>query len=321
MVTGIDISYVQRGLDLYEAKKAGSKFVIIRAGISQRLDTEFKTHVKGAQKAGLPYGFYWYSRAFSVEDARKEAKCCIDAIDLYSPVYPVFYDMEDGDQIDKLDRDTRTDIIIAFCDAVKEAGYKAGVYLNPSWLENYVDKDRILGRYDLWLAHWTGNPDRETSYRYDQIMWQWGTERIYGMDVDADICYKDYGDDSSGGGEGNKLLPLGSEVYFIGGEQYRASTADIGVKANAGRVRISNRAKGAPHPYHVISVDGSGVYGWVNADRLRELEDGRKSNEELAEEVIAGLWGNGTERKKRLEDAGYDYDSVQREVNRILYGD
>lgn len=320
MYKGIDISYVQRGLDLYEAKKAGNKFVIIRAGISLRLDTEFRTHTEGAQKAGLPYGFYWYSRAFSVEDAAAEAKCCIDAVKPYSPVYPVFYDMEDVDQIDRLDRNERTEIIIAFCDAVKSAGYKTGVYLNPSWLENYVDKDRILGRYNLWLAHWTGSPDRETSYRYGQDIWQWGTERIYGMDVDADICYKDYGESPSEGGDENKLLPLGSIVYFLGGKQYRASTADIGVEAKAGKVRISNRAKGTPHPYHVISInDGGGVYGWVSADRIKETDGGRKSDVEIAEEVIAGLWGNGLERKRRLEEAGYDYDRVQREVNRILY--
>lgn len=43
-----------------------------------------------------------------------------------------------------------------------------------------------------------------------------------------------------------------------------------------------------------------------------------KTVEELAKEVIAGKWGNGPDRKKRLTDAGYDYDAVQREVNRML---
>lgn len=41
---------------------------------------------------------------------------------------------------------------------------------------------------------------------------------------------------------------------------------------------------------------------------------------EIAEEVIAGDWGNGDERKLRLIEAGYDYWEVQAEVNRILYG-
>jgi hypothetical protein len=42
--------------------------------------------------------------------------------------------------------------------------------------------------------------------------------------------------------------------------------------------------------------------------------------EAVAKEVIRGKWGNGKERKKRLEAAGYNYSKVQAEVNRILYG-
>lgn len=45
-----------------------------------------------------------------------------------------------------------------------------------------------------------------------------------------------------------------------------------------------------------------------------------KSVEAVAKEVIRGKWGNGKERKKRLEAAGYNYSKVQAEVNRILYG-
>ena len=38
----------------------------------------------------------------------------------------------------------------------------------------------------------------------------------------------------------------------------------------------------------------------------------------LAKECIKGLWGNGDERKKRLKDAGYDYNQVQKRVNELL---
>ena len=38
----------------------------------------------------------------------------------------------------------------------------------------------------------------------------------------------------------------------------------------------------------------------------------------IAKEVIAGKWGNGAERKKKLKAAGYDYDIVQKEVNKLL---
>ena len=41
-----------------------------------------------------------------------------------------------------------------------------------------------------------------------------------------------------------------------------------------------------------------------------------KSVADLAAEVIAGMWGNGAERRERLTAAGYDYAAVQAEVNR-----
>lgn len=40
-----------------------------------------------------------------------------------------------------------------------------------------------------------------------------------------------------------------------------------------------------------------------------------KTTAQLAEEVIAGQWGNGEDRKKRLTAAGYDYNAVQNIVN------
>ena len=43
----------------------------------------------------------------------------------------------------------------------------------------------------------------------------------------------------------------------------------------------------------------------------------RKTNEEIAQEVIAGKWGNGAERKARLTAAGYDYSAVQSTVNEL----
>ena len=58
-----------------------------------------------------------------------------------------------------------------------------------------------------------------------------------------------------------------------------------------------------------------------NEDIMEEtsttVED-KKSIDEIADEVIAGKWGNGTDRKTNLEKAGYDYDAVQNRVNEIL---
>lgn len=46
----------------------------------------------------------------------------------------------------------------------------------------------------------------------------------------------------------------------------------------------------------------------------------KKLVEEVAKEVIAGKWGNGTDRMKALESAGYNYNEVQNKVNQILAG-
>lgn len=46
-----------------------------------------------------------------------------------------------------------------------------------------------------------------------------------------------------------------------------------------------------------------------------------KSVKQVALEVINGLWGNGEERRQRLQAAGYDYAEVQTMVNRILNGE
>lgn len=47
---------------------------------------------------------------------------------------------------------------------------------------------------------------------------------------------------------------------------------------------------------------------------------GKKSVEAVAKEVLAGKWGNGEDRKKRLQAAGYDYGVVQAKVNELVKG-
>lgn len=53
-------------------------------------------------------------------------------------------------------------------------------------------------------------------------------------------------------------------------------------------------------------------------DERDEIPNPTKSITELAEEVIAGSWGNGDDRKNKLIRAGYNYDEVQAKVNELL---
>lgn len=44
----------------------------------------------------------------------------------------------------------------------------------------------------------------------------------------------------------------------------------------------------------------------------------KKTNEEIAEEVLNGSWGSGQDRKNRLENDGYNYSEVQALVNKMV---
>lgn len=55
----------------------------------------------------------------------------------------------------------------------------------------------------------------------------------------------------------------------------------------------------------------------VNVDNsVENVENSKKSNEEIAKEVWQGKWGNGQERVDRLTKAGYDYTEIQKIVDR-----
>ena len=69
---------------------------------------------------------------------------------------------------------------------------------------------------------------------------------------------------------------------------------------------LENAKKACKNGYAVFDSNGKQVY------------PAKKSIDEVAREVIQGKWGNGAERKKRLTDAGYDYNEVQKRVNALM---
>ena len=66
--------------------------------------------------------------------------------------------------------------------------------------------------------------------------------------------------------------------------------------------------------------DYSAIQAIVNQKLGGSSTSSKKSNETIADEVIAGKWGNGSERKTRLTNAGYDYSAIQAIVNQKLGG-
>lgn len=65
-------------------------------------------------------------------------------------------------------------------------------------------------------------------------------------------------------------------------------------------------------------MDADGWSKYVGAESAPAPAPAKKSNEQIADEVIAGQWGNGDDRRNRLASAGYDYDAIQSIVNAKL---
>lgn len=56
----------------------------------------------------------------------------------------------------------------------------------------------------------------------------------------------------------------------------------------------------------------------TKAVKIATIKPVKKSVNTIAREVLAGKWGNGTDRKNRLVKAGYDYSKVQAAVNKLV---
>lgn len=69
-------------------------------------------------------------------------------------------------------------------------------------------------------------------------------------------------------GNGGGSYNIGDIVNFTGCLHYTSSTASgVAYGCKAGQAKVTNKAEGAVHPYHLQAISGKGstVYGWVNA--------------------------------------------------------
>lgn len=190
MLNGIDVSYAQGNIDFSNLDKSKVQFAIIRSSFgweANQKDNQFERNYSNFKKLGIPIGAYHYSYARTADQAIKEAKYCIECIKGKTFELPIYIDIEDNSVI-SAGRRNLTDVVKAFCDYMKQHGYRTGFYTNPSWLENYLYKDELLGKYSLWLAHWGVS---KPSYSYDAWQYNVGSRKdIDGIsgEIDLDYC-------------------------------------------------------------------------------------------------------------------------------------
>ncbi len=167
------------------------------------------------------------------------------------------------------------------------------------------------------------------------VLWGWNGDagQIYGgakyntagvPDTNADgmirLC-KDVSTNFSNIQPGEAVwLPGHIGIYIGGGKVIEASPAfknrvQITACSNVGHTQGMNERSWKKHgklPYIEYDLSDTKV------DSTKPVAKADKSITEIANEVLQGKWGNGVDRKNRLMKAGYNYNSVQSEVNRIV---
>ena len=195
---GIDVSKYQGNIDWGAVAASGINFAIIRVGYrgssSGALvqDPYFKKNISGATKAGIKVGLYFFTQAVNEAEAVEEASMAMSLASGYKVTYPIFIDTESasGGRANGLSKSARTAVVKAFCQTVRNGGYKAGVYASKSWYANQLNASALNG-YCIWVAQY--NSSCTYSGKYD--MWQYSSKgSVSGIkgNVDMNISYTGY---------------------------------------------------------------------------------------------------------------------------------
>ena len=92
------------------------------------------------------------------------------------------------------------------------------------------------------------------------------------------------------------------------------------VSVSGNQIKVIEGNKGNAVSYRYITVGNGNIRGYARPKYTvssASTPSTGKSVEEVAREVLAGKWGNGDDRKNRLEAAGYNYSQVQAKVNEL----
>lgn len=175
---GIDVSKYQGKIEWDKVKADGVEFAIIRLGIRGYesgkivLDEYFDRNMREANEAGVLTGVYFFTQAVNEEEAIEEAQFVIEHLQDYDVTCPVVLDIEKIEgakgRANGLTSEERTDVAIAFCETIKEAGYTPMIYGNIKCFGKMLDMTR-LEEYQKWFAFY----DEYLYFPYRVDMWQY----------------------------------------------------------------------------------------------------------------------------------------------------
>lgn len=145
-------------------KGAGYKGVMLRAcGNSGSynpskayIDPTFETNYANAKAAGLNIGVYYYTKATSEAEADKELAVLRQALRGKELTMPVAVDMEDAMLTIHKPKDL-TNLAAYHLEQIEKMGFFAQLYTYTSYANRFLEMERLAGRWDIWLADYTGN--------------------------------------------------------------------------------------------------------------------------------------------------------------------
>lgn len=339
-VTCIDVSYWNGNVDFKKVKESGIEAVIMRAGygrVASQKDTTFEQNYKNAKAAGLKVGAYWYSYADSPNIAEVEANVCLEVIGDKKFDLPVYYDLEEN-KTAVLGKKTVTAMAETFCEAMRKAGHKPGVYANLNWFKNYLDYNKLKSKYSIWLAQYYKENGLECDIWQNSadgvipgVNGKCDTNIIFNRDVlgavkppkkkSIDELAKEVLDGKWGNGLARKTA-ITQACYDYDAVQKRVNELlGIGIKKTVDDIaKEVIDGKWSTGLARKTALTKAGYdYDEVQKRVNEMLGIGvKKSIDVIAKEVIHGDWGNGVDRKNRLTKAGYDYVAVQKRVEELL---
>ncbi len=189
VVKCLDVSTWQgKNIDFNKVKSAGYNYVIIRSGYGRETyqkDDCFETNYKKAKSAGLKVGTYWFSYAMSAKEAKIEADACLYCIKGKAFDLPVYYDIEYVPAITELSQTEYTNMATSFCNKIRSAGYKPGIYASASVYGYPLKFDTIKSNgYSVWNAEWSDK------YTVNCDIWQYTDKaKVNGISENVDCSY------------------------------------------------------------------------------------------------------------------------------------
>ena len=179
LVDGLDVSHWQSTINWPKVANAGYVFTFAKGteGVYWT-DVKFHENMTNGVDAGVMMGIYHFARPDLGNTASEEANYFLDVVGDYLKsgyLRPVL-DLEVGASMGKT---ALSAWVIEWMETVKNrTGISPLIYTNPNYIYYYLTN--AVTEYDLWVAHWTCEPE-PSYYNPDTGKWRdWAFWQYYG---------------------------------------------------------------------------------------------------------------------------------------------